>query len=151
MKSPSAISRITYINTCHPKEITKAAHVRPAPRLPHAPSPHDGAPKRRFRDERIFFTAPKRKRPESSLRVTTIAYSRGEDAYPRYIARACSGVPRWLLYSRRPERPRRGMVADGGPDRPSGWAAGRVTHFLTQTLACMHECIQGALRPLLGH
>ena len=47
-----------------------------------------------------------------------------------------------MLYSRRPERPRRGMLADGGPDRPSGWAAGRVTHFLTQTLACMHECIQ---------
>ena len=41
------------------------------------------------------------------------------------------------------------MVADGGPDRPSGWAAGRVTHFLTQTLACMHEVHSGALRPLL--
>ena len=40
------------------------------------------------------------------------------------------------------------MVADGGPDRPSGWAAGRVTHFLTQTLACMHEVHSGALRPL---
>ena len=139
MKSPSAISRITYINTCHPKEITKAAHVRPAQRLPHAPSPHDGAPKRRFRDERIFCTAPKRKRPESSLRVATTAYSRGGDAYPQHIARTCSGMPRWLLYSRRPERPRRGMVADGGPERPSGWAAGRVTHFLTQTLACMQE------------
>ena len=31
------------------------------------------------------------------------------------------------------------MVAS---NRPSGWGAGRVTHFFTQTLACMHECIQ---------
>ena len=32
------------------------------------------------------------------------------------------------------------MVAS---NRPSGWGAGRVTHFFTQTLACMHEeCIR---------
>ena len=79
-----------------------------------------------------------------------------EDTYPQYTSEVWPGSAVWVFYRRRPERPRRGEMANGGQNRLAGGPADRrlaESPIIFQTLwhACMTmSALRTSLRPLLG-
>ena len=80
-----------------------------------------------------------------------------EDTYPQYTSEVWPGSAVWVFYRRRPERPRRGEMANDGQNRLAGGPADRRLAespiFFADSLACMHdyECTQDVPETPSGH
>ena len=106
--------------------------------------------------QRIFVDG---KHADTRLTAKLSASACGEDVCPRYIALLHSGMPSWVLYMYRPERPRGGFGGNNdGPDRlcgpPGRPLRARVTSAAAAPLG-MHarsaRVYFGILKPLMGH
>ena len=90
--------------------------------------------------QRIFVDG---KHADTRLTAKLSASACGEDVCPRYIALLHSGMPSWVLYRYRPERPRGGFGGKWWPRsplRPARPPPARQSHFSccsTPWHACM--------------
>ena len=90
--------------------------------------------------QRIFVDG---KHADTRLTAKLSASACGEDVCPRYIALLRSGMPSWVLYRYRPERPRGGFGGKWWPRsplRPARPPPARQSHFSccsTPWHACM--------------
>ena len=115
--------------------------MRPVRRPSHAPSGHDGRQKRRFRYNRSLLDG---KHADTRLTAKLSESACGEDVCPRYITLLHSGMPNWVLYRYRPERPRGGFGGKWWPRSPL-WPAGRPPPARPSHFSCCstpwHACM----------